>query len=131
MFYCNGILSTSDECFNSSISVATNKLRFTVSPECEGYYMCGTRNGSDAVLSKPITIYGEYVSFPLPFPVSIYSKIITYLFTAYPECTSDYNTTQQSLRAAAGTSITPPCHVRVSALDGVHSGLENPKSFNW
>ena len=49
---------------------------------------------------------------------SIYSKIIIYLFTAYPEHTSDYNATRQSLSVAAGTSITLPCHVRVSALDG-------------
>ena len=53
--------------------------------------------------------------FPLPFSVIAYSKII-YLFIAYPEHTSDYNATQQSLRVVAGTSITLPCHVRVSAL---------------
>ena len=55
--------------------------------------------------------------FPLPFSVIAYSKII-YLFIAYPEHTSDYNATRQSLRVVAGTSITLPCHVRVSALNG-------------
>ena len=62
VFYRNGVLNTSDECFNSSVSIATNKLRFTISPKCDGHYMCGARNGSGVVLSKPITIYGEFVS---------------------------------------------------------------------
>ena len=70
VFYRNGILNTSDECFNSSVSVATNKLRFTISPQCEGLFTCGGSYGNGMVLSKPITIYGEYVSLP----VSIYSR---------------------------------------------------------
>ena len=126
VFFRNGILNTSDECFNSSVSVPTNKLRFTISPECEGLFTCGGSYGNGVVLSKPITIYGEYVS--LPFPISVYSKIITYLFTAYPERTSDYNGTQQSLRVVAGTSITLPCHVQISALHGytVKWKIEDP-----
>ena len=59
VFYRNSLLNISDECFDSSVSVATNKLRFTISPECEGHYMCGARNGNDVVLSEPIPIYGE------------------------------------------------------------------------
>ena len=59
VFYRNGILNTSDECFNSSVSVATNKLRFTISPQCEGLFTCGGSYGNGVVLSKPITIYGE------------------------------------------------------------------------
>ena len=57
-FYRNGILSTSDECFNSSVSVATNKLRMTISPECEGLFTCGGSYGNGVVLSKPIKLYG-------------------------------------------------------------------------
>ena len=80
VFYRNGVLNTSDECFNSSVSVATSKLNFTISPECEGLFTCGGSYGNGVVLSKPISIYGEYVSLLLPFPVSsIYSKIIIYL----------------------------------------------------
>ena len=74
VFYRNGVLNTSDECFNSSVSVATNKLRFTISPECEGHYMCGTRSGNGVVLSKPIPIFGEFVS-NLPSPRNIYNII--------------------------------------------------------
>ena len=33
VFYCNGVLNTSDECFNSSVSVDTNNLNFTISPD--------------------------------------------------------------------------------------------------
>ena len=62
VFYRNGVLNTSDDCFNSSASVTTNKLRFTISPKCDGHYMCGARSGNGVVLSKPITIYGEYAS---------------------------------------------------------------------
>ena len=64
MFYRNGILNTSDECFNSSVSVATNKLRFTISPKCEGLFTCGGNYGNGVVLAKLIPIYCEYVSFP-------------------------------------------------------------------
>ena len=60
VFYRNGVLNTSDDCFNSSVSVATNKLRFTISPECDGHYMCGARSGNGVVLSNSITIHGEY-----------------------------------------------------------------------
>ena len=118
VFYRNGVLNTSDECFDSSVSIATNKLRFTISPECEGYYMCGARNGNGVVLSEPIPIYGEFVS-NLPSPRNIYIYIyitLILLVTAYPEHTSNYNGTKQSLSVVAGTSITLPCHVRVSAL---------------
>ena len=73
VFYRNGVLNTSDECFNSSVSIDTNKLRFTISPECEGYYICGARNGNDVVLSKPITIYGEYTFFLFPFLSVVYT----------------------------------------------------------
>ena len=63
VFYRNGVLNTSDDdCFNSSVSVATNKLQFTISPKCDGHYMCGARNGSGVILSEPITIHGEYAS---------------------------------------------------------------------
>ena len=58
VFYRNGILNTSDECFNSSVSVATNKLNFTISPECEGLFTCGGSYGNGVVLSKPIKLYG-------------------------------------------------------------------------
>ena len=80
VFYRNGVLNISDECFDSSVSVDTNKLNFTISPECEGLFSCGGSYGNGVVLSKPISIYGEHVCLPLPFPVSsIYSKIIIYL----------------------------------------------------
>ena len=59
VFYRNGVLNITDECFHFSVSIDTNKLRFTISPECEGHYMCGATNGNDVVLSKPIPIYGE------------------------------------------------------------------------
>ena len=82
VFYRNGVLNTSDECFSSSVSVATNKLRFTISPKCDGHYMCGTRSGNGVVLSKPITIYGEFVSIPSFCHPSIIHPSITLIYTS-------------------------------------------------
>ena len=73
VFYRNGVLNTSDECFNSSVSIDTNKLRFTISPECEGLFTCGGSYGNGVVLSKPIKIYGEYTFFLLPFLLVVYT----------------------------------------------------------
>ena len=73
VFYRNGVLNTSDECFNSSVSVTTNKLNFTISPECEGLFTCGGSYGNGVVLSKPIKIYSEYTFFLLPFLSVVYT----------------------------------------------------------
>ena len=82
VFYRNGVLNTNDECFNSSVSVATNKLRFTISPECDGHYMCGARNGNGVVLSKPITVYGEFVRIPTFCHPSIIHSSITLMYAS-------------------------------------------------
>ena len=73
VFYRNSLLNISDECFDSSVSVATNKLNFTISPECEGLFTCGGSYGNGVVLSKPIKIYGEYTFFLFPFLSVVYT----------------------------------------------------------
>ena len=73
VFYRNSLLNISDECFDSSVSVATNKLNFTISPECEGLFTCGGSYSNGVVLSKPIKIYGEYTFFLLPYLLVVYT----------------------------------------------------------
>ena len=82
VFYRNGVLNTSDDCFNSSVSVATNKLQFTISPECDGYYMCGAGSGDGVVLSEPITIYGEFVRILSLCHLSIIHPSITLIYAS-------------------------------------------------
>ena len=111
VFYRNGVLNTSDDCFDSSVSVATNKLRFTISPECDGHYMCGARNGSGVVLSNSITIHGEY--FHLSRYTSNQNLHINSLSIAFPVQTG----IKRNIVGEEGRSITLPCDFERSPIN--------------
>ena len=57
VFYRNGARFVDDPCFSGSMVGDGSTISITVSPPCEGYFMCGEDGGT--VVSSPTSIYGE------------------------------------------------------------------------